>query len=158
LSTDLTEPSSSIVRQSKPEDGLWLIAIVFGYVFGLFLIFVIVWFIWYGTSLKRKYISSSAKPLPVSNSGETSPRCHYEYSASSSLNWPISNSFGINHDANTTLTGLRRNNPVFGSINNDDILSNSQFRIINYEANSQNNQYSPDHTNSFVQMYHKQRV
>ncbi len=155
--SDLPEPSSSVVRQSRPEDGLWLIAIVFGYVFGLFLIFVIVWFIWYGTSLKRKYLSA-AKPAPLtasthnthSSSGEASPHCYapqYDYSASSSLNWPISNSFGLNHDA---APALRRTNPVFG----DELLTNSQFRIINYEANNHN---SNDST-SFVQMYHKQRL
>jgi hypothetical protein len=40
--------------KTTQDNGVWLIVIVFGYIFGLFLIFVIIWFIWYGTSLRRK--------------------------------------------------------------------------------------------------------
>ena len=123
-------------RSSKPDDGIWLIAIVFGYIFGLFLIFVIVWFIWYGTSLKRKYQykKNCTQTLTAHNSHLTmrnkSPSMlpQYDYSATSSLNWPISNSFGLNqiheHQASQTQSGpmkpkevacIRASSPACGS-------------------------------------------
>jgi hypothetical protein len=84
--------SPSTINHQQQDNGVWLIVIVFGYIFGLFLIFVIIWFIWYGTSLKRgAQFNRQLKLGTVGtlNSGQTASTHHfYDYSAQSSLNRP----------------------------------------------------------------------
>lgn len=80
-------------HQQQQDNGVWLIVIVFGYIFGLFLIFVIIWFIWYGTSIKRTnaYNRRLRNVNGTLNSGQTASTHHfYDYSSQSSLNRPLS--------------------------------------------------------------------
>jgi hypothetical protein len=84
---------------------------VFGYIFGLFLIFVIIWFIWYGTSLKRRQNASQHYGQRAShlmsatgnNAGHILPSTstnhfsQYDYSAQSSLRRPLAQPKAANH-------------------------------------------------------------
>jgi hypothetical protein len=102
---------------------VWLIVIVFGYIFGLFLIFVIIWFIWYGTSLKRRQhfnnrASNHEAPFrQVPSAGASGHQfSQYDYSTQSSLNRPLAQTagFGLNQisESNYSPIGLRTN-PAF---------------------------------------------
>lgn len=124
----LSAPSSSSSANTQ-DNGVWLIVIVFGYIFGLFLIFVIIWFIWYGTSLKRKhhYGHGSSANLHQHLTNETPFRgmqsssghqfSQYDYSTHSSLNRPSHNmGFGqLNNDSESySPIGLKAN-PAFST-------------------------------------------
>lgn len=148
-SSESASSSSSVLHKSRArDDGIWLIAIVFGYIFGLFVIFLIVWFIWYGTSLKRKYeykkqitkstASSTQQHLTNhylrSNDSTDSPRiimphqCDFSTCASNSLNWPISNSFGLSqvyeqHSYGNNTMKRSNTNPIFDDRTLPDDLS-----------------------------------
>lgn len=82
-------------HQQQQDNGVWLIVIVFGYIFGLFLIFVIIWFIWYGTSIKRTNAYNRQLRNGTLNSGQTASTHHfYDYSSQSSLNRPLAANVG----------------------------------------------------------------
>ena len=86
---DALTVASNVQNTPQTDNGVWLIVIVFGYIFGLFLIFVIIWFIWYGTSIKRdRRASSSSSQNNLNPTSATSSNQFSTYSANSSLSRP----------------------------------------------------------------------
>lgn len=116
------------------DNGVWLIVIVFGYIFGLFLIFVIIWFVWYGTSLKRRQTANS---IPATSSNHNFSQ--YDYSVQSSLN---------KHRA--YLPGTVRTNPAFNA--HDDLISihNQKVAINLNNSTTSGDEASSSHSTSFV--------
>lgn len=114
---------------------------------------MIVWFIWYGNSIKRKYQQrkNSKKANHSIPENKTDKRfiSQYDYSNSSSINWPISNSFGLNQvcELTPTKTALRRANPVFNAKEDSETLNR---KILNYDCGDD---YSSNHSTSFVHLY-----
>ena len=116
---------------------------------------MIVWFIWYGNSLKRKYqqkkCNRKSNSAPHNNENKNDKRfiSQYDYSTSSSINWPISNSFGLNQICELTPTkaALRRSNPVFNAKEDSETLNR---KILNYDCGDD---YSSNHSTSFVHLY-----
>ncbi len=47
---------------SKHSTDLWPLAIVFGYVFSLMLVFIIIWFLWYGLTVRPQSYFRSEIP------------------------------------------------------------------------------------------------
>ena len=101
----------------------------------MFLIFVIIWFIWYGTSLKRRqHYSHRANnnadaPFRQAPSSSGHQFSQYDYSAQSSLNRPLAQpgNYGlnqINEDAYAPI-GVRTN-PAFNG--RDELILNKQTR------------------------------
>lgn len=96
VSTHLNNPNQHH-HQQQQDNGVWLIVIVFGYIFGLFLIFVIIWFIWYGTSIKRTNAYNRQLRNGTLNSGQTASTHHfYDYSSQSTLNRPLAAAVNAN--------------------------------------------------------------
>ncbi len=137
------------------------------------MIFVIIWFIWYGTSLKRRQHFNSRtnnndapfRQVPTSSGHQFS---QYDYSTQSSLNRPLAQTagFGLNqiNEDNYSSIGLRTN-PAFNG--RDEFIQNpnqiKQIRqnsiksasinahSINSSSNMQNIQQLPNqcHSNHF---------
>ena len=149
--TELISTSSISLNTLQSDGGLWLIVIVFSYVFGLFLIFVIIWFIWYGVAMKkrRNYLQANLQ-TSRSNSGSRMSRdllssgsqfMQYDYSTNSTLNRQSQNSLGLGQISKYS-PGHVRNNPAF-----------------NHSESSLQKKYSDDlSTNSFVHTYNKYRI
>jgi len=49
-------------NNSKNSTDLWPLAIVFGYVFSLMLVFIIIWFLWYGLTIRPQSYFRSEIP------------------------------------------------------------------------------------------------
>ena len=147
---------SSVTLQS--ESGLWLIVIVFSYVFVLFLIFVIIWFVWYGITIKKRrdYLqrnhqsSRSTSGSRISGDLLSSGQnfLQYDYSSSSSLNRPVHNTLGLGQIGSSGISSSRyspgtiRNNPAY-----------------NHSINKKKyDDQSSCHTASFVHSYNKHRI
>lgn len=140
----LSAPSSSVTQSTNPQDnGVWLIVIVFGYIFGLFLIFVIIWFIWYGTSIKRRHSHYSQQEQSETFRGPSSSGhqfgSHYDYSTQSSLSRPLAQGvgFGLSHinDANSSYSPMGvRTNPAFSS--RDEYNQNLQHSLASASLNA----------------------
>jgi hypothetical protein len=116
--------------------------IVFGYIFGLFLIFVIIWFIWYGTSIKRRHSHYSQQEQNETFRGPSSSGhqfSHYDYSTQSSLSRPLAQGvgFGLNHinnDNNSSYSPMGvRTNPAFSR---DDYNPNLQHSLASASLNA----------------------
>ncbi len=151
---------------------------MFGYIFGLFLIFVIIWFIWYGTSLKRRhhYNRRNHQQLHHNHHLETyrntsasgHPLSQYDYSVQSSLSRPLAqhNTYGLNNqiESNYSPMGLRTN-PAFNSKDEIGLYHGNQHNTIINSASGHNintqqaNQFiiaddlSSSHSASFVHTY-----
>ena len=67
------------------ENGVWLVLVVFGYVFGLFLIIVIIWFIWYGLTLRQRNEYMRRTNMSMLNAPLASTQRLYDLSVQSSL-------------------------------------------------------------------------
>ena len=124
------------------DNGVWLIVIVFGYIFGLFLIFVIIWFVWYGTSLRKRQTAPGALSSASSNHNFS----QYDYSVQSSLN--------KNHGG-TYFPGTIRTNPAFNNHDEPIGIPNQKSAIlmntISNSATSADEISNSSHTTSFVQ-------
>ena len=132
----LSAPSQPITANTNVQDnGVWLIVIVFGYIFGLFLIFVIIWFIWYGTSLKRRQhynhrgTSSEAPFRQVHPSASGQQFSQYDYSTQSSLNRPLAQNAGfhLNQIGENSFSPMDlRTNPAFNG--RDEFVQNMNIK------------------------------
>ncbi len=165
------------------DNGVWLIVIVFGYIFGLFLIFVIIWFIWYGTSLKRRNDSTNhygqrtshlnghygsvngcvGDLLPTSSNNHFS---QYDYSAQSSLRHPLAAKNGTKQNSNNNNTEENSYSPI-AMRTNPAFNSKDELSLYQHSANTTNtnivsgihqqtiNQYADDlsSSTSFVHSY-----
>ncbi|RNA04134.1 hypothetical protein BpHYR1_041249 [Brachionus plicatilis] len=134
--TALTDQASS-ENMPATDNGVWLIVIVFGYIFGLFLIFVVIWFIWYGTSIKRDRRSSSSSSQNNLNPGSAANSNHFSsYSASSSLS---------RHGGKEIINGYSpAHNMAFN--NRDEYFQKSNLLT--------QDDLSGSHSTSFVHSYH----
>jgi hypothetical protein len=134
--------SASPSMYAVQDNGVWLIVIVFGYIFGLFLIFVIIWFVWYGTSLRKRQT-----PGVLSSSSSNHNFSQYDYSVQSSLN--------KNHGG-TYFPGTIRTNPAFNN-HDESVLgvhnqkAAIQLATLSNSATSADEISSSSHTTSFVQ-------
>jgi hypothetical protein len=143
------------------DSSLWLIVIVFSYVFGLFLIFVIIWLIWYGISVKkRRMLLQSSHNQHRHSSASGHNFLQYDYTSQTSLNsrppptnslvglaqlgcMRSSHSSSSSRFSNNGSPGPVRNNPAFNQNNTDN-----------------NNKYLDDlstHSASFVHSYNNNK-
>ena len=148
----------------QSDNGLWLIVIVFSYVFGLFLVFVAIWLVWYGVTMKKRqnFSQCSSKrinPTVRSNSDGLLSSGHnfmqYDYSTQSSLSQPVHSNLGLSQLGCSGVTigssryspGLIRN-PAFNRDDNGLLHTESYLK----------NKCMPDelstHSASFVHSYH----
>jgi hypothetical protein len=149
---------------------MWLIAIILGYILGLLLIFFVIWFVWYGAAIKRKYQYEKNANLTKfhqtngntrttdSITAESTPRLvsHYEYNSNltTNSNWPISTSFGLNQicELNSPLAAFRRTNPVF---NGSDDSEHINYKMLHYDYTDGFSSSSGAHSNSFIQTHRR---
>jgi hypothetical protein len=134
--------SASPSMYAVQDNGVWLIVIVFGYIFGLFLIFVIIWFVWYGTSLRKRQ-----NPAALSSTSSNHNFSQYDYSVQSSLN--------KTHGGGTYFPGTIRTNPAFNSHEEALGIANKknaiQLNTLSNSTTSADEISSSSHTTSFVQ-------
>lgn len=92
------------------EENMWLVLIILGYVLGLFLIFIIIWFIWYGaTQRDREEQKRRTGGLP---SSPTLPSTSNIVESTTDLNESIRSK---ESGSNRPISLLARNAPRFNS-------------------------------------------
>ncbi len=162
-SLTISQLNEAMISQSiQGENDLWLVVIVFSYVFGLFLVFIIIWLVWYGMTMKKRQNffqrhSKRINPTVRSNSGGLLSSghnfMHYDYNTQSSPSQPVYNNSGIGQMGCSGVTiGSSRYSP--GPIRNPAFNDNGLLHSESFMKNKCTSDDLSTHSASFVHSYH----